>query len=71
MLETSTTDEHGRAIHEECYALKINLYKATLPLEDREKREIESKDPLLFPPLGLHSLTASTTDRRPLRALWP
>jgi hypothetical protein len=27
MLETSKTDEDGRAIHEECYVLKINLHK--------------------------------------------
>jgi hypothetical protein len=36
MLETSKTDEHGRAIHEECYVMKINLHKAMLPPKDRE-----------------------------------
>ena len=28
-LETSKTDEHGSAIHEECYLLKLNLHRAT------------------------------------------
>lgn len=28
-LETSQTDEHGRAVHEECYVLKLRLIRAT------------------------------------------
>jgi hypothetical protein len=28
-LETANTDEHGRAMHEECYLLKVRLEDAT------------------------------------------
>jgi len=31
VLETSKVDEHGRAVHEDCYALKVTLHQATLP----------------------------------------
>lgn len=30
-LESSKTDEHGKAIHEECYSLKIGLKGAATP----------------------------------------
>jgi hypothetical protein len=30
-LETSKTDENGRAVHEECYVLKIRRMLATMP----------------------------------------
>jgi hypothetical protein len=30
-LETSKTDENGRAVHEECYVLKVKLMLATIP----------------------------------------
>ncbi len=30
-LETAKIDEHGKAIHEECYVLKIKLKQATTP----------------------------------------
>jgi hypothetical protein len=33
-LETTKTDEYGKAIHEECYVLKVRLKQATIPLED-------------------------------------
>ena len=29
LLETSKTDEYGKALHEECYALKMRLKQAT------------------------------------------
>jgi hypothetical protein len=29
LLETSKTDEYGKAVHEECYALKTRLKQAT------------------------------------------
>jgi len=28
-IETSKTDEAGRAVHEECYLLKVKLHRAT------------------------------------------
>jgi len=28
-LETNKTDETGRAVHEECYVLKLRLHRAT------------------------------------------
>jgi hypothetical protein len=30
-LESAKTDEYGRRIHEECYALKMQLKQATTP----------------------------------------
>jgi hypothetical protein len=30
-LETSKTDEHGHAVHEECYLLRLHLREATTP----------------------------------------
>ena len=30
-LETSKADERGKAVHEDCYLLKINLHDGTLP----------------------------------------
>ena len=30
-VETSKTDEHGHAVHEECYVLKIQLFQASQP----------------------------------------
>ena len=30
-LESAKTDEYGRTIHEECYALKMKLKQATTP----------------------------------------
>ena len=30
-IESAKADEYGRAIHEECYALKIKLKQATMP----------------------------------------
>src|SRR5256885_16813233 len=30
-LETANTDENGRAIHEDCYVLKLALRRATAP----------------------------------------
>jgi hypothetical protein len=30
-IESAKGDEYGRAIHEECYALKIKLKQATTP----------------------------------------
>jgi hypothetical protein len=31
LLETSKTDEYGKAVHSECYALKMRLKQATTP----------------------------------------
>jgi hypothetical protein len=31
LLETSKTDEYGKAVHEECYALKMRLKATTTP----------------------------------------
>jgi hypothetical protein len=28
-LETTKTDEYGRAVHEQCYILKVKLHRAT------------------------------------------
>jgi hypothetical protein len=33
-LELSKADERGKAIHEECYLLKIHLHDGTLPPKD-------------------------------------
>ena len=33
LLETSKTDEYGKAVHEECYALKMRLKQATTTSE--------------------------------------
>jgi hypothetical protein len=30
-IESAKADEYGRAIHEECYALKVRLKQATTP----------------------------------------
>lgn len=30
-LETAKTDENGRAIHEDCYAMKLALRRVTAP----------------------------------------
>lgn len=30
-LETTKTDEHGKAIHEECYVLKLKRFQASQP----------------------------------------
>jgi hypothetical protein len=30
-VETSKTDEHGHAVHEECYVLKLRLFQASQP----------------------------------------
>jgi hypothetical protein len=30
-LETSKTDENGKAVHEPCYVLKVKLLLATMP----------------------------------------
>jgi hypothetical protein len=32
-LETAKTDEVGRALHEECYLLRLNLRRSTTPTE--------------------------------------
>jgi hypothetical protein len=39
-VQTSKTDEHGRAIHEECYVLKLQLLHASEP--SRKPPETES-----------------------------
>ena len=31
VLETSKADERGRAVHEDCYVLKVALHHKTLP----------------------------------------
>jgi hypothetical protein len=28
-VETTKTDEYGRAVHEQCYLLKVKLHRAT------------------------------------------
>jgi hypothetical protein len=33
LLETAKTDEDGRALHEECYLLKLNLKRSTTPAD--------------------------------------
>lgn len=33
-LESSKTDENGKAVHEECYALWLRLKQATTPAKD-------------------------------------
>ena len=33
-LESSKTDENGRAVHEECYVLRLRLKQATNPRKD-------------------------------------
>ncbi|MGA7924538.1 MAG: hypothetical protein WCA20_00925 [Candidatus Sulfotelmatobacter sp.] len=33
LLETSKTDENAKAVHEECYVLKMRLKQATIPPE--------------------------------------
>jgi hypothetical protein len=33
-LETSKTDEHGRAVHEDCYLREVNLHPMDLPSTD-------------------------------------
>jgi len=41
-LEISKTDEHGKAVHEECYVVRVALEKASaqpLSRNDRDKRE--------------------------------
>lgn len=32
-LETCKTDEHGTAVHEECYVLKVQLFEATKQMD--------------------------------------
>ena len=32
-LETAKTDEVGRALHEECYLLRLNLRRSTKPAD--------------------------------------
>jgi hypothetical protein len=32
-LETAKTDEVGRALHEECYLLRLNLKRSTTPTD--------------------------------------
>jgi hypothetical protein len=32
-LETAKTDEVGRALHEECYLLRLNLRRSTMPTD--------------------------------------
>jgi hypothetical protein len=32
-LETAKTDEVGRALHEECYLLRLNLRRFTMPTD--------------------------------------
>jgi hypothetical protein len=32
-LETAKTDEVGRALHEECYLLRLNLRRSTTPTD--------------------------------------
>jgi hypothetical protein len=33
-LESSKTDENGKAVHEECYTLRLRLEQATTPPKD-------------------------------------
>ena len=33
-LETSKTDDFGKAVHEGCYLLRVSLKKATTPRKD-------------------------------------
>jgi hypothetical protein len=32
-FETAKTDEVGRALHEECYLLRLNLRRSTMPTD--------------------------------------
>lgn len=32
-LETCNTDEHGNAVHEDCYILKIKLFEASKQMD--------------------------------------
>jgi hypothetical protein len=33
LLEIAKTNEYGRAVHEECYVLRIKLEHATMPVQ--------------------------------------